>query len=37
VTSGDDLRSALERTDGKPSLLVVNRKGAEFFVTLKAQ
>ncbi len=37
VTSGDELRSALDRQDKKPSLLLVTRKGGDFFVTLHAQ
>jgi serine protease Do len=37
VTTGAELKSALDRTDGKPSLLVVNRKGTDIFVTLRAE
>jgi serine protease Do len=37
VTSGAELKSALDRNDGKPSLLLVNRKGTTIFLTLKAQ
>jgi len=36
VRSGTELKSALDRKDGKPSLLIVNRKGATLFVTLRA-
>jgi serine protease Do len=36
VMSGDELRSALDRQDKKPSLLLVTRKGGDFFVTLHA-
>ena len=37
VKSGDELRSALDRQDKKPSLLLVTRKGGDFFVTLHAE
>jgi len=37
VTTGEELRSALDRKDGKPSLLVVNRKGTDIFRTLRAE
>jgi len=37
VKSGAELKSALDRSDGKPSLLLVNRKGATIFLTLKAE
>ena len=37
VTSGEELKSALDRKDGKPSLLVVNRKGTDIFLTLRAE
>jgi hypothetical protein len=37
VKSGAELKSALDRNDGKPSLLLVNRKGTTIFLTLKAQ
>jgi serine protease Do len=37
VATGEELKSALDRTDGKPSLLVVNRKGTDIFVTLRAE
>ena len=37
VMSGDELRSALDRQDKKPSLLLVTRKGGDFFVTLHAK
>ena len=36
VRSAADLKSALDRTDGKPSLLLVNREGTTIFLTLKA-
>ena len=36
VRSGADLKTALDRKDGKPSLLIINRKGATIFVTLRA-
>ncbi len=32
-----ELKSALDRTDGKPSLLLVNREGTTLFLTLKAR
>ncbi len=31
MTTGEELRSALDRKDGKPSLLLVNRKGTDDF------
>jgi len=37
VKTTAELKSALDRTDGKPSLLVVNRDGRTFFVTLRAK
>ena len=36
VRSGADLKTALDRKDGKPSLLIINRKGATIFLTLRA-
>ena len=36
VRSGADLKTALDRKDGKPSLLNINRKGATIFLTLRA-
>ena len=36
VKSGTELKSALDRTDGKPSLLLVKRESSTFFVTLRA-
>jgi len=37
VATGGELKSALDRKDGKPSLLVVNRKGTDIFLTLRAE
>jgi serine protease Do len=37
VKSGAELKSALDRKDGKPSLLLVNRKGVTIFLTLRAE
>jgi serine protease Do len=37
VTTVAELKSALDRKDGKPSLLVVNRKGTDIFLTLRAE
>jgi Do/DeqQ family serine protease len=37
ITTVDQLRSALDNNSGKPVLLLVNRKGNEAFVTLKAR
>ena len=37
VRSAAELRSALDRTDGKPSLLLVNREGTTIFLTLRAK
>ncbi len=37
VKSGEDLKAALDRTDGKPSLLLVHRKDATIFLTLRAK
>jgi Do/DeqQ family serine protease len=37
VKSGEDLRAALDRKDGKPSLLLVHRKDATIFLTLAAR
>jgi hypothetical protein len=31
------LKSALDNNSGKPSLLLVNKKGSEIFLTLKAR
>jgi serine protease Do len=36
VKSGEELKSALDRKDGKPSLLLVHRKEATIFLTLRA-
>jgi serine protease Do len=36
VKSGAELKSALDRKDGKPSVLLVNRKGTTIFLTLRA-
>jgi Do/DeqQ family serine protease len=36
VKTGEDLKSSLDRTDGKPSLLLVHRKDATIFLTLAA-
>ena len=36
VKSAEELRSALDRKDGKPSLVIVNRKGVELFLTLRS-
>ncbi len=36
VTSVEALKSALDRKDQKASLLLINRKGSSFFVTLRA-
>ena len=36
VRSGTDLKSALDRKDDKPSLLLVSRKGTTIFLTLRA-
>jgi len=35
VTTADGLRSALDRKDGKASVLLVNRRGATLFMTLR--
>jgi S1-C subfamily serine protease len=35
VRSGAQLKSSLDRKDGKPSLLLVNRKGTTIFLTLR--
>jgi serine protease Do len=35
VTSVDDLRAAVKRTTDKPALLLINRQGADVFVTVK--
>jgi serine protease Do len=32
-----ELKSALDRNEGKPSLVLINRKGTNIFVTLKAE
>ena len=37
VKTATELKSALDRTDGKPSLLLVKREGSSFFVTLRAK
>lgn len=37
VKSATDLKAALDRKDGKPSLLLVNRKGTTIFLTLRAE
>ena len=37
VTTVAEVKSALDRKDGKPSLLVVNRKGTDIFLTLRAE
>jgi serine protease Do len=37
VKTGEDLRSSLDRSDGKPSLLLVHRKDATIFLTLAAR
>ena len=37
VKSVDELKSALDRNDGKPSLVLIKRKDANIFVTLKAE
>jgi serine protease Do len=36
VKTADELKSALDRRDGKPSLLLVHRKDATIFLTLRA-
>jgi len=35
VRTGEELKSALDRKDGKPSLLLVHRKDATIFLTLR--
>ena len=37
VRSGEDLRAALDRKDGKPSLLLVHRQDATVFLTLASK
>jgi serine protease Do len=37
VRTAEDLKSALDRKDGKPSLVIVNRKGTALFLTLAAR
>jgi serine protease Do len=37
VTTVDQLKSALDNNNGKPSLLVVNKKGSDVFITLRAR
>ncbi|HTI39884.1 MAG TPA: DegQ family serine endoprotease [Vicinamibacterales bacterium] len=37
VSTVDQLKSALDNNSGKPSLLLVNKKGSEIFLTLKAR
>jgi serine protease Do len=36
VTSGADVKAALEKASGKPSLLLVSRRGTEVFVTIRS-
>jgi len=36
VTSVEQLKSALDRKDGKASMVLINRKGANVFVALRA-
>jgi len=36
VKTGEELKAALNRTDGKPSLLLVHRKDATIFLTLRS-
>ena len=35
VTSIEDLRSALKRTSGKPTLMLINRQGNDIFLTVR--
>ena len=37
VKAAEELKSALDRKDGKPSLVIVNRKGTALFLTLAAR
>ena len=37
VKTVDELKSALDRNGGKPSLVIVNRKGTDVFLTLRAE
>ena len=37
VKTGEDLKAALDRTDGRPSVLLVHRKDATIFLTLAAK
>jgi Do/DeqQ family serine protease len=37
VTSAAEVKSALDRTDGKPSLVVIDREGQSLFLTLRAK
>jgi hypothetical protein len=37
VTTVDGLKAALNRSDDKPSLLLINRKGSEAFITMRAR
>jgi Do/DeqQ family serine protease len=37
VKTAEELRSALDRQDKKPALLLVNRKGANLFLTVRAE
>jgi serine protease Do len=37
VRTGEEFRAALDRTDGKPSLLLVHRKDATIFLTLASK
>jgi serine protease Do len=37
VTTVDELRSSLDRKDGKASMVLISRKGANFFLTLRAR
>ena len=36
VKTGDELKAALDRAGSKPALLLVNRKGTDIFLTLRA-
>jgi len=36
VKTGEELKAALDRNDGKPSLLLVHRKDATIFLTLRS-
>jgi len=37
VSTTDALKSALDNANGKPTLLLINRKGSEAFLTLRAR